>query len=262
VFCDELGAVRASTAKALSREISSAAWALSRAFARSDEFLLEFAAKARPRGNHRRRSVSRHASLAQRVRVAPKAVKRIDAITVLFSPPKSMPREPRDGVDSSDTHVGATQLVHARPLGGTQFFPFLEVEPLPNPRQPNRSFVRRLPPPSPRPVESTFVRRHHAKLRAPHWFSVVRSRGRMSFHSNPLQKLAIAATTSGTAYRGTRVSRARPCPAKAVRRTDAIRLHLPVSARPLTPLRFFGHERNGTVRPRPRLQTGPNPHRP
>jgi hypothetical protein len=80
----QVGAVRASTAKALSREISTSALALSRAFERSDEFSLESAAKARHRGDHRRRGASRHASLAQHVRVAPKSSRGFDAITSFF----------------------------------------------------------------------------------------------------------------------------------------------------------------------------------
>jgi hypothetical protein len=111
-------------------KISSAVLALSRAFTRSDEFSLESTTKARHRGDHRRRSVSRHASLSQRVRVAPKPSRELTRSRAFSLYLMSTPLRARDGVDSSETHVGAmvTQLLYPRPLGSTQF-PLCEVEP-------------------------------------------------------------------------------------------------------------------------------------
>jgi hypothetical protein len=77
--------VRASRIKVIVRlpacKISSAVLARNRGFARSDEFSLESATKARHRGDHRRRDVSRHTPVSQPVRVAPKAPQSTDAIT-------------------------------------------------------------------------------------------------------------------------------------------------------------------------------------
>jgi hypothetical protein len=78
---------------------------LSTAFARSDEFALELATKARHRRDHRRRGVSRHAGLSN-CSCRAKAVKRTDAITSSSvhksTARREQPRESHDGVNSFD----------------------------------------------------------------------------------------------------------------------------------------------------------------
>jgi hypothetical protein len=95
---------------------------LSRASARSDEVSLESVTNARHSGNHRRRGVSRHASLAQRFRVAPNPSRGLTRSSVFSAHLRSTPREPRDGVDSSiPTWARWWLSVHARLFGNTYF---------------------------------------------------------------------------------------------------------------------------------------------
>jgi hypothetical protein len=75
----------------------------------------------------------------------------------------------------------------------------VEVEPRPSPRQSNR---------------------HHTKFERPIGPTIVRSRGRLSFHANPPQKPAIAATIAGVVYRGMRVSRSASEPRQSRQRLD------------------------------------------
>jgi hypothetical protein len=180
----QLGAVRASTAKALSRQISTSALALSRAFARAHEFSLESATKARHRGDHRRHGVSRHASLAQRVRAAPKPSRELIRSRAFSFRVRSTPR---DGADSDPRgRDGVAARAHASRIKASCVAIM-------------RNFECHIGP------------------------SIVHWRGRMSFYSNPSQNLAIAATRRrhGISRHGSLAQRVR-VRAKSIKRVDAI----------------------------------------
>jgi hypothetical protein len=194
-----------------------------RAFPRQDEFSLESATKAR----HRRQPAAARRIAARECRSASpcraKPIKRIDAITALFLFTLGARHHERRHVDSSDPRGRDGDSARARaPARQRAIFPLLRSRAPPE-SAPVESKLRAPPAgPSPRQSNQSAVRCHHAKLRAPHWLPIVRSRGGMSFHSNPPRKLAI-----GGNQRRRGVSRhaslsAGPCRAKAVKRIDAI----------------------------------------